>query len=145
MKATRLVAVLLEDDPDVVDPVRYLKDLTGPDKRIRITFSRTTPESAVEGDFSSSGWIDEEGVEMTPDLYDVEDGITAVDKAVKFLRDEGAITASSSHFSPGDWFSTDWRTVDYRTGEDEERSFHLVGFTPEEQIEIHDRLFKKYG
>jgi hypothetical protein len=142
-EALRLMTALLETDPDLVDPVRYLKDLTGPDKRIRITFSRTTPESAAEGDFSSSGWINEEGVDMTPDLYDVEEGVTAVDKAVKFLRDEGVSTASSSRFSPGDWFSTEWQTIDYRTGEDEERSFHLVGFTPEEQIEIHDRLFKK--
>jgi len=129
-------------DPDDVDPIRYLKDLVGPDRRIAITFSRTTPESSAQGDTSDSGWIDEEGVEMNPDLYDMEEGVTAVDKAVKFLKDEGVAHPSSSQFHVGLWYSTDYQTVDHRTGEDEERCFHLRNFTPEEEEEIYKRVIR---
>ena len=142
-EAAQLVAALLETSPDEVDPVRYLKDLAGPDKRIRITYSRTTPESAEQGDFSETGWINQEGEDMTPDLYDIEEGKTAVDKAVEFLKNEGVIEPSSSDFHPGNWYSTEWQNVDMRTGEDEERSYHLVGFTPEEEKEIYDRVIRK--
>jgi len=139
--ARRLVSTLLteENDPDVVDPARYLKDLPGPDRRIRVSFSRTTPESAAEGDTSDHGWIDEEGVDMTPDLYDLDDGMTAVDKAVAFLHREGATQASASFFHEGIWYSSGYHPIDYRTGEDEERCFHLSGFTPEEEAEIYKR------
>jgi hypothetical protein len=108
--------------------------------RITITFSRTTPESAEQGDFSESGWIDEEGVDMAPDEFDREEGLTATDKAAKYLYDEGATEASSSQFHPGLWYSSGWSTVNYRTGEEEERNFHLVGFTEEQEREVYDKL-----
>jgi hypothetical protein len=108
--------------------------------RITITFSRTTPESVEQGDFSESGWIDEEGVDMVPDEFDREEGLTATDKAAKYLYDEGATEASSSQFHPGLWYSTDWSTINYQTGEEEERNFHLVGFTEEQEHEVYDKL-----
>lgn len=129
-----------ESGPDDVNPIDYLKGLKPRDPRITITFSRTTPESSAEGDFSESGWIDEEGVSMWPDHIDQEEGLSVVDLAVKFLQKEGAVHPSSSDFHPGVWWSTEWSTVDYSTGEDEERNYHLHEFTPEEEREIWIQL-----
>lgn len=109
---------------------------------VRITFTRTTPESVEQGDFSETGWIDGEGVDMTPDEVDREEGLTAVDKAVKFMRNEGAIEPSSTAFHPGVWYSTEFSVIDYGTGEEEERSFHLDGFSPEEEREIYEKMTK---
>jgi hypothetical protein len=105
---------------------------------IRTTFSRTTPESVEQGDFSETGWIDEDGVDMTPEPDTDE---TVVDNAVRFLRYEGVIEASSSSFHRGIWYSTEWSTIDYRTGEEEERSYHLHGFTEEQEREVYERMF----
>jgi len=112
-------------------------------KKIKISYTQTTPESVEEGDFSETGWIDETGVSMEPDKYDLEEGLTAVDLAVDFLKREGAIHFSSEPFFEGGWYSTEFQTVDYRDGTQEEQSFHLEGFTPEEEEEIYNKLFKK--
>lgn len=109
-------------------------------RSIRVTYSRITPESAEDGDFSETGWIDEEGSSMEPDKYDRREGLSAVDKAVKFLKYDGATEASSSYFHPGVWYSTGFDVSDYRSGESEERSYHLDGFTAAEQKEIWERL-----
>jgi|CXWL01.1.fsa_nt_gi hypothetical protein len=58
--------------------------------------------------------------------------------AIKFLRNKYAVEASSSQFHPGIWYSTSWETVNYKTGEDKQNSFHLYGFTPEEEKAIYD-------
>jgi len=111
-----------------------------PEKKIKITFATITPESAEAGDFEETGWIDEEGVIMTPDADDREEGITAVDNAVNFLQDEGVMHSSSSPHSPGAWYSTDFETEDYSTNEEIEKSYHLYGFTAAEEREIAERL-----
>jgi hypothetical protein len=108
---------------------------------IRTTFSRITPaEGEDEEPDEEHGWIDEEGVDMEPDEYDREEGLSAVDKAVKFLEREGVTEASSSAFRPGVWYSTENSVTDYSTGEEEQRSYHLKGFTPDEEREIHRDL-----
>ena len=101
-----------------------------PDHRIRISYDRTTPESVDDGDFSESGWDDEEGVSMEPDEFDIEEGRDVIDKTVEFLRNEGA----SDDFGSGDdrSYGTAWNTVDYRTGEEERKGYHLSGYTDEE-------------
>ena len=127
-------------DPD--DPVDFINRMPLLNPRIRVSYSQTTPESAEAGDFSESGWIDEEGKEMTPDRWDREEGLTAVDLAVKFLRDEGANETSGSHFHPGVWYYSDWQT-DYHTGTQEERSYHLVDFSPEEEQAIWTKMHER--
>jgi hypothetical protein len=108
---------------------------------IRSTFSRITPgEGDDDEPDEEHGWIDEEGVDMEPDEYDREEGLTAVDKAVKFLEREGVMEASSSAFHPGVWYSTEYSVTDYSTGEEEQRSYHLKGFTPDEEREVHRAL-----
>ena len=106
---------------------------------IKETFTLYTPESVEAGDAAESGWIDEEGVDMTPDEYDVEEGVTAVDKAVKHLRSEGASEPSSSFHHKGVWYCS-MHEPDFRTGEQEERCFHLHGFSPEEEHSIFQQM-----
>lgn len=126
-----------------LDEIRDLKAYAmkhGEPRRITTTFSRTTPESAAEGDFSETGWIDQEGVDMNPDDFDREEGVTVADKAAAYLFNEGAYTTSSSQFHPGMWYSTEWSTTNYQTGEEEERNFHLVGFSEEEERAVWDKF-----
>jgi len=129
-----------DDDADGITDYKAYAMQHGRSPRITITFARTTPESAENGEYSDSGWIDVEGEDMTPDPWDMEEGLTAVDKAVKFMALEGVSEASSSHFHPGVWWSTESQTIDYATGESEERSYHLKDFTPEEEKEIWDKM-----
>lgn len=111
--------------------------------RIAISYEIITPESAENGDAEERGWIDEEGVDMAPDEYDTDDGLTAVDKAVVFLNDEGATEASSSHFHDGTWYNAygEAGLHNLRTGATENRGYHLYGFKPEEE----EAIFKQIG
>ena len=109
---------------------------------VDITFSRTTPESAEAGDFSETGFEDE-GISLEPDKYDREDGLTAVDLAVKMLKTEDADEPSSTRFHKGIWYSTSWQVVSYRTGEEEERSFHLKGFSEREEREVFEEMTRR--
>lgn len=110
------------------------------DPRILITYEIVTPESAEEGDAEERGWIDEDGVSMKPDKYDTQDGITAVDKAIKFLKHEYATDASSSRFNEGTWYTNYEYSQDYSTGAVESRSYHLKGFTEAEERAIFNRV-----
>ena len=113
------------------------------EKRIATTYQTVTPESAEQGDYADQGWEDEEGESMLPDEYEIEDGVTAVDKAVRFLLDKGGNEPSSSHFNTGVWYSTPDPDRNYRTGEEKYYSFHLKGFSPEEEAEIFNRIKTK--
>ena len=111
--------------------------------RIRTTFSQCTPESAADGDFSDTGWIDDEGDMIEADV----DNDTVAAAAIAWLKDVGATEASCS---PGCdnghcWFSTAWCDTDYATGEQEQRSFHLVGFTDAEHREIYNGIVGASG
>lgn len=102
--------------------------------RIRVTFTTITEESAINGDWADSGYVNENGFPM--DWYE---GHTVVDDAIDFLRDHGVTQASSSHFHPGIWYSDEGQT-DYHTGETEQRSYHLVDFTTAQQLEVFNRF-----
>jgi hypothetical protein len=112
----------------------------GGDKRITISYRVSDEESTELGDYKEQGWKDQEGVSMVPDEYDLEDGITAVDKAVDFLKDNGATEASSSHFNNHVWYSTTDADVDYGSGEETYYDYHLKGFSNEEKEEIFNRI-----
>jgi hypothetical protein len=115
------------------------------DKIITTTYQIVTPESAEQGDYAEQGWKDEEGESMTPDEYDMEDGVTAIDKAVEFLKHNGANEPSSSPtITIGNtWYSTSSPDIDYTTGAETYYSYHLKGFTPEEEQEIYKRITKR--
>lgn len=112
----------------------------GSSPRVAITYAIITPESAEDGDFAEHGWEDEEGVDLAPDEFDIENGITLVDKTVDFLRSEGAFETSSSHFSTGAWYSA--QSDDYRTGNNTERGFHLIGYTPQDEHDVWKKFHK---
>lgn len=114
------------------------------DKRFRVTYEIVSPESAEMGDAEERGWEDEEGISMTPDTHDTEEGVTAVDNAVEFLKDRGAFYPSQAPtYSGGDvWFSDDGDT-DYQTGNEKRLSYHPLGFSEEELEEIYNRVTGK--
>lgn len=140
-RATAIVNKLLEADEEAFDAREYLLASTG--RRIRISYVTITPESAEAGDVADRGWIDEEGEDMDPDKFDIEDGVSAAQKAAKFLNDKGAYHPSSSPFHTGVWYSDSPEVIDYATGEEEERSYHLSGFTPEEEQKIFNEVALK--
>lgn len=113
------------------------------DRLVKVTFQITTPESAAAGDFAETGWIDEEGSSVEPDRWDLESGVTAVDKAVELILENGPVEASSSRFHPGVWFTQTNPTQNrdfFENGVEETHSFHLEGFTVEEQREVFRRV-----
>lgn len=134
-------ATLRESSDDVKDEL-----MAASVPRIRITRSFVIPgEPDEEGNYDfdpESEWIDEEGESMAVDPRFDEDDATVISKAADFLTDKGATSPSSVPFSPGAWYSTEWNIVNYQTGEEEERSYHLVDFTPEEEEAIYDIVTK---
>lgn len=109
------------------------------EKYITTTYEIVTPESAEEGDYAEIGWENEEGEDMTPDEYDAEEGITAVDKAVEFLKDNGPVEPSSSRFSVRTWY-THYGEQDWRDGSYTNYNYFLNGFSEEEEREIYSRV-----
>ncbi len=115
-------------------------------KSISVNYSRVTPESAEEGEPSETGHL--ETVPITLDEYDREEGLTEADLVVKVLKNEGAMYPSSTAFHRGVWYTTESQVIDYGTGEEEERSFHLKGFSQVEERDVFntiitDRLTRK--
>lgn len=119
-------------------------------RRIRITYEIITPESAEDGD-AERGWENEEGVVMEADEDDIaEAGVYAsgetrayADAAVDFLENAGVTEYSSSPGTgdDGGWY-TEYGDQDMHTGNYENHSYHLEGFTDEELRDIYNRLFE---
>lgn len=116
------------------------RSVAGP--HFKVTYDVVTPESAEEGGFAESGWEDEEGISVKPDQYDREEGLTAVDLAVKLLKKEGATEPSSGGYHKGVWYST-YGDTDYRTGASTTRSFHAYGFTEAQEREIYNAMTRR--
>ena len=111
------------------------------DKVIKTSYYTITPESAEYGDFADSGWYDEDGESMLPDEYDIEENISAIDKAVEFLKNEKYTTEpSSSQFEVGISYSSVSPDHNYSTGEETYYTCYLYGFTPEEEFEIYKKV-----
>jgi hypothetical protein len=114
---------------------------------IKISFKRFLWVDPEAEDFDSvyeeeHGWIDEEGVEFEPDEYDIEEGMTGsesiVEQAVDFLKDNYAVnpTPGDQGFRLGISYYVDFEVVDYGPDGEEEQTYHLYGFTPEEEEAI---------
>jgi hypothetical protein len=67
------------------------------------------------------------------------DDRSAVDIAVDHLKDAGVQHASSSHWHPRMWYSTE-PDQDFRSGVYREKTFHPTGFSHDEQKEIAKRM-----
>ena len=116
--ALSIASRLLEDDFDLVDEFDGLPDAAPPTIRAYTTFRDE------EGEVLD--YIEHEPVEFALDEYDIEDGKTIADIAARYLRDEGAVYPSSSHFHKGVWSSSESELK--HDGTYEESSWHLKNF-----------------
>jgi len=99
-----------------------------------VSYYEIWSEEDVEiGETDNKGDLDNVSVE--PDEFDKEEELTAVDKAIDYLKDAGAVEASSSHFHPGVWYSA-YGDSDFVTGERTNESYHLEGFSEEEEAAV---------
>lgn len=106
-------------------------------RRIVSYYEIWTPEDAEIGETDDRGELDDVTLEL--DEYDRDEGIGWADKAIDYLLDEGVNEPSSSRFHPDIWY-TAYGEADYRTGATENRSYHLKGFTEQEQRAVYNGL-----
>ena len=107
---------------------------------IAVTFEIYEVAEDGEGEERERGWLHppEDPIWVEPDEYDVGEGRTAVDEAVDYLRGEGATQASSSHFHGGVWYIHEGGMN--VQGQVENNSYHLKGFTNEEELLVFQRI-----
>lgn len=105
------------------------------DRHIVSYYQTVTSESVEHGDFAEQG--EAEIYICEPNKYDIEEGITAIDLAVKVLRDQGPVEASSSSFHKDVWYSSVDAEEDYQNGEKTYYTFHLLNFTELEEAAIY--------
>ena len=115
-------------------------------RRIKVTYDVVTPESAQEGDYAETGWIDEEGVEIIPDEFDIEEhgseSEAAVALAVKFIG-KGVEASDYPRCCPGHtWYTDIEGDTEYSTMAVTRQSYHLEGFDDSEQIAIYRKLVR---
>ena len=131
----------------------------GPTKGVYLTYEVYTDESIENGDASERGFFELNGpyryeefedeiVEpMEPDEFDMDEGITAVDKAVEWLNTVNS-WESSGGGTASDWLVglDSWKPYEspaFFENDDEIElrvDAHFQGFTDEEVSEIHDKL-----
>lgn len=119
-------------------------------RTIATAYKTVTEESSADGDFADRGWEDKAGDPIEVDASDIEEQVETgshapvtdaiVEKAVRWLRDHDASRASSSSFTPGDWYSTEFTVSNYGSGEERSEDFFLRNFTEEEER----RVFKEF-
>lgn len=113
----------------------------GGKKGFCISYGIVKPGFSEDGDFAESGWISQSGRSMDPDQGDIEDGVTAVDKAVSFLLQSCGFCVLETSGGEGD--SLWWTVPNYNEASDgsvESRSFFPYGFTDDELAEIKSRV-----
>lgn len=109
-----------------------------------------------EGDDEPDHETDEgDVVSAEPDEYDIEEAeetrhqdsalsavsMAAVQRAAKIILEHGFVEPSAGPgFSPHLWYTTSDMDEDYRTGERTESSFHLHGWTEEEERAVYDEV-----
>jgi len=114
-------------------------------KRVTISFYTVCfGESGDCNDYTEDyGWENEDGIDCQPDEYDAEDGITAVEKAVEAITGNDCVYPSSSAFHPGVWYTSADGVTDYATGENTQYSYHLEGFSEEEQRTVFEKINRR--
>lgn len=114
-------------------------------RRIKKTYEVVTPESAEQGDFAETGWEDEVGAEIAPDEFDLEEhdgdeSAAAVALAVKHI---GRCVEASDYprCHPGHtWYTDSDPDRDYEDGSETRYSYHLKGFSADEEHAIYEAL-----
>ncbi len=113
-------------------------------RRIRITYQTVTDESAEFGEAADSGWIDEEGACIEPDDYDVDEhgseSAAAVALAVKMIG-KGCEASDGPRCHVGHtWYTEVDGDTDYSDNSVTTQSFHLDGFSEEEELAIYAEI-----
>lgn len=131
---------LENDNKELIDfLVKHGADTTYVNKRITCTYQIVTPESAEDGDYAEQGWENEAGESMVCDDYDIEEGITPVNKAVEYLKKHYANPVGSGNI---DHYET-YPEENYETGAETTYNYFLNGFTTEEEQEIYKKMCEK--
>lgn len=110
---------------------------------IKITYEIVTPESAEQGDIAESGWIDEEGTPVEPDEFDIEEmgEPLAVAKCAAKIIGHCVEASDYPKCHPGHtWYTDADGDTDYSTGAVTRQSYHLEGFSEEEEVELYAEL-----
>lgn len=97
-------------------------------KIIKTTYETWDEEDLEAGDTDKKGWKDEEGT-----VFDT------VEDAIEWLKKNKATHPSSNKFHTGIWYSAE-DEQDIKTGERTTYSFHLYGFTDDEEEKIYNAL-----
>ncbi len=117
------------------------------ERRIRISYDVVTPESAEIGDFAENGWEDEEGVLIAPDDCDVEehgDELSAVVALAVDTIGNGVEASDYPRCCPGHtWYTEIDGEEDYSDGSVKRLSYHLDGFSEDEEEAIYAALVGK--
>ena len=79
---------------------------------INRTFAEITPESAEQGDFSDTGFIEQDEQVSFTELVDL-------------MKEHNHPSCSKVDGSITTWFSTSFYTADYSTGTEREESIHF--------------------
>ena len=114
------------------------------ERRIRISYDVVTSESAEIGDFADTGWENEEGVCIDPDDLDVEEygseSAAVVALAVKTIGN-GVEASDYPRCCPGHtWYTEIDGETDYSDGSVKRLSYHLDGFSEDEERAIYAEL-----
>jgi len=113
-------------------------------RRIRISYDVVTPESAAQGDFAENGWENEEGVCIDPDDCDIEEAGNELAAIVACAVDtigNGVEASDYPRCSPGQtWYTDCDADIDYSDGSEKRLSYHLDGFSEDEELAIYAEL-----
>ncbi len=113
-------------------------------RRIRISYQVVTEESAENGDYADSGWIDEEGVLVEVDDCDVDDAgsecAAIVEAAVRIIGNGCEASDYPAVCVGHTWYTETDGDKDYSDGSETTKSFHLDGFTEEEERAIYSEI-----
>ena len=120
-------------------------------KKIMVTYSIVTPESAAEGDSADNGFIDvptgkylSMNTQRARAMKARGQSVRTVEEAAEFISTygHGRLEPSSSSYHRGIWYSVKY---DSDTEMSEERSLHPEGFSLSEERQLFDLLVQWPG
>jgi hypothetical protein len=118
-------------------------------KKIMVTYSIVTPESAAEGDSDDNGFIDvptgkylSMNTQRDKAMKARGQSVRTVEEAARLIRDYGDPEPSSSEYHHGIWYSVVYAMSPSDDKWSEERSFHPEGFSLSEERRLFDLLMR---
>jgi len=140
----RRVVVDASPPPNGIDIAGSAVAVSCSERRIRISYDVVTEESARDGDFAENGWENEEGVCIAPDEWEVDGAGSELAVVVKLAAGIIGHCVEASDYprchSGHTWYTEIDAEPDYEDGSEKRRSFHLDGFSEEEELAIYAEL-----